>query len=108
MNRNEFAIEKIKELYREQRYTMSQFADLVGKSKSAWIRREQGAVPLTLDEIDDIAEKIGSDFGTLTNSNNSFIVNNKGIVANSGTNASITINLSTEQYNKVLEMLSES
>ena len=42
MNRNEFAIEKIKELYREQRYTMSQFAELVGKSKSAWIRLEQG------------------------------------------------------------------
>jgi transcriptional regulator with XRE-family HTH domain len=106
MTRNEMALLNIKELYKKKEMSIESFAKLIGKSKSAWLRRESGEVPLTLDEIDFIAEKIGSEFGAITESaNNTNIHNMDGryIVANSG--GSITINLNQEQLQKVIDKL---
>ena len=50
MDRNEYALNKIKEIYRDKKMTINDFADLIGKSRSAWLRRESGEVPLTVNE----------------------------------------------------------
>lgn len=108
MDRNDYALNKIKEIYRDKKMTINEFADLIGKSRSAWLRRESGEVPLTVNEIEEIAEKIGSDFGTLTHSS---VINqtnnNKTVLSNNAPNASITIQLTQEQLNKVIEVVKE-
>lgn len=106
MNRNEYAINKIKELYKQKGYSVEGFAKLIGKSKSAWLRRESGEVPLTIEEVDFIADKIGSEFGTLVNEvlpTNIVNVNGNSVL---GTNVGqITINLTQDQLGKVIDAL---
>lgn len=107
MDRNDYALNKIKEIYKDKKMTINEFADLIGKSRSAWLRRESGEVPLTVNEIEEIAEKLGSDFGTLTHSSVITQTNNKNILANYCPNATITIQLTQEQLNKVIEVVKE-
>jgi transcriptional regulator with XRE-family HTH domain len=109
MDRNEYALNKIKEIYRDKKLTINEFSDLIGKSRSAWLRRESGEVPLTVNEIEEIAQKLGSDFGTITHSSvitqNNF---NKTILSNNAPNATITIQLTQDQLNKVIEVVKEN
>jgi transcriptional regulator with XRE-family HTH domain len=106
MDRNTYALNKIKELYKEKKLNINDFSELIGKSRSAWLRRESGEVPLTLKEIEDIAQKLGSDFGTITHSAViSQINSHKNFVANNAPNATITIQLSPEQLSKIIEVI---
>ena len=105
MDRNTYALNKIKELYKEKKLNINDFSELIGKSRSAWLRRESGEVPLTLNEIEDIAQKLGSDFGTITQSSVITQTNNKNILANYSPNATITIQLSQEQLGKIIEVI---
>jgi transcriptional regulator with XRE-family HTH domain len=105
MDRNTYALNKIKELYKEKKLNINDFSELIGKSRSAWLRRESGEVPLTLNEIEDIAQKLGSDFGTITHSAVITQTNNKNILANYSPNATITIQLSQEQLGKIIEVI---
>ena len=109
MDRNEYALNKIKEIYRDKKLTINEFADLIGKSRSAWLRRESGEVPLTVNEIEEIAQKLGSDFGTITHSSVINQINShKNFVANNAPNATITIQLTQDQLNKVIEVVKEN
>jgi transcriptional regulator with XRE-family HTH domain len=106
MDRNTYALNKIKELYKEKKLNINDFSELIGKSRSAWLRRESGEVPLTLNEIEDIAQKLGSDFGTITHS--AVITQNnytKTVLTNNAPNATITIQLSQEQLGKIIEVI---
>jgi hypothetical protein len=73
------------------------------------LRRESGEVPLTVNEIEEIAQKLGSDFGTITHSSvitqNNF---NKTVLSNNAPNATITIQLTQDQLNKVIEVVKEN
>jgi transcriptional regulator with XRE-family HTH domain len=109
MDRNEYALNKIKEIYRDKKLTINDFSDLIGKSRSAWLRRESGEVPLTVNEIEEIAQKLGSDFGTITHSSVINQINShKNFVANNAPNATITIQLTQDQLNKVIEVVKEN
>ncbi len=67
MNRNDITIEIIKKIRKEKNLTLERMAEKINKSKSAYDRLEKGQVELTLNETEEIAEKLGSDFNTLTN-----------------------------------------
>ena len=109
MDRNEYALNKIKEIYRDKKLTINEFSDLIGKSRSALLRRESGEVPLTVNEIEEIAQKLGSDFGTITHSSVINQINShKNFVANNAPNATITIQLTQDQLNKVIEVVKEN
>lgn len=106
MNKNDFALDKIKSLYKNKNMTVETFANLIGKSKSAWLRRESGEIPLTLDEVELIAEKLGSEFGTLVNEvAPTNIVNVEKSIMGNYANGSLTINLTQDQLGKVIDAL---
>lgn len=104
MNRNEITIENLKKLRKAKNLTFEQMAEITNKSKSAYERIEKGTVQLTLDEADQIATALGSDFNAVTNSGMVFN-NEKNTVFGQGSNPTINVKLDDEQFKTLMDKL---
>lgn len=79
-------------------------AEKINKSKSAYDRLEKGQVELTLNETEDIAKSLGSDFNSLTSAG--VVYNNeKNTVFGQGNNPTINIKLDETQMKELIEAL---
>ena len=104
MNRNDITIEIIKKIRKEKNLTLERMAEKINKSKSAYDRLEKGQVELTLNETEEIAEKLGSDFNTLTNAGVVYH-NEKNTVFDQGSNPTINIKLDETQMAELMDAL---
>ena len=104
MNRNDITIEIIKRIRKEKNLTLERMAEKINKSKSAYDRLEKGQVELTLNETEEIAEKLGSDFNTLTNAGVVYH-NEKNTVFGQGSNPTINIKLDETQMAELMDAL---
>ena len=98
MDRNLIAVEAIKRLRKEKKISLQEMANLVKKSKSAWARKESGNVDITLNEAEEVANLLGTDFGTLTNAGIIINNNNSGNFVSNGMNPSLNLNLTDDQF----------
>lgn len=104
MNRNQIAIENLKKLRKAKNLTFEQMAEITNKSKSAYERLEKGTVQLTLDEAEQIATALGSDFNLVTNTGMSFN-NEQCSVICQGNNPTINVKLDDEQFKILMDKL---
>ena len=105
MHRNSIAIDAIKRLRKEKNLSLQELATTLHKSKSAWARKESGEVELTLNEIDEVAKVMGSDFSEITNAGVVIHNNNSGNFVSNGTNPILIIHPSEEQFEEISNLL---
>jgi transcriptional regulator with XRE-family HTH domain len=98
MDRNLIAVEAIKRLRKEKKISLQEMAELINKSKSAWARKESGDVEITLNEAEEVASLLGTDFSTLTNASVVINNNNSGNFVSNGMNPSLNLHLTDEQF----------
>jgi transcriptional regulator with XRE-family HTH domain len=107
MNRNLIAAEAIKRLRKEKKISLQEMADLVKKSKSAWARKESGDVDITLNEAEEVASLLGTDFSSLTNAGVVINNNNSGNFVSNGMNPSLNLHLTDEQFKEFSNIFKE-
>ena len=105
MDRNSIAIDAIKRLRKEKNFSLQELATTLHKSKSAWARKESGEVELTLNEIDEVAKVMDSDFSEITNAGIVIHNNNSGNFVRNGTNPILIIHPSEEQFEEIFNLL---
>lgn len=104
MNRNEITIENLKDLRKKKAFSLIDMAQKVNKSKSAYARIESGEKELSLNEAEEIATSLGTDFNTLTSAG--IIFNNESnTVIGQGPNTTINIKLDDKQMQELLDAL---
>lgn len=107
MDRNLIAIEAIKRLRKEKKISLQDLADLTNKSKSAWARKESGDVEITLNEAEEVAQVLGTDFSSLTNAGVVINNNNSGNFVSNGMNLSLNLHLTDEQFKQFSNIFKE-
>jgi transcriptional regulator with XRE-family HTH domain len=105
MDRNSIAIDAIKRLRKEKNFSLQELATSLHKSKSAWARKESGEVELTLNEIDEVAKAMDSDFSEITNAGVVIHNTNSGNFVSNGTNPILIIHPSEEQFEEISNLL---
>ena len=101
MDRNLIAVEAIKRLRKEKKISLQDLADLTHKSKSAWARKESGDVEITLNEAEEVAQVLGTDFSSLTNAGVVINNNNSGNFVSNGMNPSLNLQNSKFTFSKL-------
>ena len=107
MDRNLIAVEAIKRLRKEKKISLQEMAELINKSKSAWARKESGDVEITLNEAEEVASLLGTDFSTLTNASVVINNNNSGNFVSNGMNPSLNLHLTDEQFKEFSNIFKE-
>ncbi len=107
MDRNLIAVEAIKRLRKEKKISLQDLADLTHKSKSAWARKESGDVEITLNEAEEVAQLLGTDFSSLTNAGVVINNNNSGNFVSNGMNPSLNLQLTDEQFKEFSNIFKE-
>jgi transcriptional regulator with XRE-family HTH domain len=107
MDRNLLAAEAIKRLRKEKKISLQEMADLVKKSKSAWARKESGDVDITLNEAEEVAKILGTDFDVITQSGKTIHNTNNGNFINQGEHSSLNLHLTDEQFKEFSNIFKE-
>jgi transcriptional regulator with XRE-family HTH domain len=107
MDRNLIAVEAIKRLRKEKKISLQEMAELINKSKSAWARKESGDVEITLNEAEEVAKILGTDFDAITQSGKTINNNNSGNFVNQGEHSSLNLHLTDEQFKEFSNIFKE-